>query len=47
MLDWINKQDGVDVVSAEDINNIANGLIETQKELQTLVGDIETLLGGI
>lgn len=33
MLNWTNKQDGVDDVLAEDINNIANNLIEAQKDL--------------
>ena len=57
MLNWKNKQDGVDEVLAEDINNIANELIASQisilndyytkTEIDTLIGDIETLLGGI
>ena len=57
MLNWKNKQDGVDDVLAEDINNIANELIASQisilndyytkTEIDTLIGDIETWLGGI
>ena len=34
MLNWKDKQNGVDDVLAEDINNIANSLIETQKEIE-------------
>lgn len=53
-LNWKDKQDGVDEILAEDINLIANAVIETQKELNGLkvaveaqIGDIETALDGI
>jgi hypothetical protein len=35
-LQWIDKQDGIDEILAEDINAIANAVIETQKELENL-----------
>ena len=36
MLKWKNKQDGVDDVLAEDINNIANELIASQISIDQL-----------
>ena len=36
MLNWKNKQDGVDDVLAEDINNIANELIASQISIDQL-----------
>lgn len=39
MLEWKDKQDGIDDVLAEDINAIAKNLIETQKELSKNVVD--------
>lgn len=36
MLKWKNKQDGVDDVLAEDINNIANELIASQISIDKL-----------
>lgn len=35
-LKWKDKQDGVDEISAEDINAIAKAVIETQEELENL-----------
>lgn len=34
---WVDKQDGIDDILAEDINSIANGVIETQKEIDKAV----------
>ena len=34
---WIDKQDGIDDILAEDINSIANAVIETQKEIDKAV----------
>jgi hypothetical protein len=39
MLEWKDKVDGIDDVLAEDINSIANSLIETQKEVRKFVVD--------
>ena len=36
MLNWKNKQDGVDDVLAEDINNVANELIASQISIDQL-----------
>ena len=36
---WIDKQDGIDDILAEDINSIANAVIETQKEINKIVID--------
>lgn len=40
MLEWKDKQDGIDDVLAEDINVLAKNLIETQKELGKKVVDL-------
>ena len=32
-LSWTNKQDGVDIVAASDINTVAGAVIDTQDEL--------------
>ena len=37
MLNWKNKQDGVDDVLAEDINNIANELIASHIEYNRIM----------
>ena len=39
MLNWVDKQNGVDDVLAEDINSIANAVIETQEEINKIVID--------
>lgn len=39
MLNWTDKQNGVDEILAEDINDIANNLIKTQKEMSKIVID--------
>lgn len=39
MFEWTDKQNGVDDVLAEDINNIANSLIETQREIGKIIID--------
>ena len=36
---WIDKQDGIDDILAEDINSIANAVIEAQKEINKIVVD--------
>lgn len=36
---WIDKQDGIDDILAEDINSIANAVIEAQKEINKIVID--------
>ena len=34
---WVDKQDGIDDILAEDINSIANAVIETQEEINKIV----------
>ena len=36
---WVDKQDGIDDILAEDINSIANAVIETQEEINKIVID--------
>ena len=36
---WVDKQDGIDDILAEDINSIANAVIEAQKEINKIVID--------
>lgn len=36
LFNWIDKQDGIDDVLAEDINAIAKAVIEAQEELENL-----------
>jgi S-adenosylhomocysteine hydrolase len=36
VLEWKDKQDGVDEILAEDINAIAKAVIEAQEELENL-----------
>lgn len=36
---WVDKQDGTDDILAEDINSIANAVIETQEEINKIVID--------
>lgn len=36
---WVDKQDGIDDILAEDINSIANAVIETQREINQIVID--------
>lgn len=36
---WVDKQDGIDVILAEDINSIANAAIETQEKINKIVID--------
>ena len=36
---WIDKQDGIDEILAEDINSIANAVIETREEINKIVID--------
>ena len=36
---WADKQDGIDDILAEDINSIANAVIETQEEINKIVID--------
>lgn len=43
MLEWKDKQDGIDDVLAEDINNIAHAVMDLEEE----IGDIETALDNI
>lgn len=38
---WVNKVDGVDDVSADDINTIADEVIQTQQNMPTKVSDLE------
>ena len=40
---WTDKQDGVDIASAEDINSVANAVVN----LETSLGDISTALDNI
>ena len=35
-LQWIDKRNGIDEILAEDINAIAEAVIETQEELKNL-----------
>lgn len=36
---WVDKQNGIDDILAEDINSIANAVIETQREINQIVID--------
>ena len=50
MLKWTDKQNGIDDVSAEDINIIARAVIElenAEEETNNKIGDIETALDNI
>lgn len=37
---WVDKQDGIDDILAEDINSIANAVIETQEEINEAVDTV-------
>lgn len=46
---WTNKEDNVDTILAEDVNNLASGIIEVGDSITTIrgeIGDIEANLGG-
>lgn len=40
---WIDRQNGVDYVNAEDINNVAHAVIEAEGRLDALKSDITDL----
>ncbi len=40
---WIDRQNGVDYVNAEDINNVAHAVIEAEERLDALKSDITDL----
>lgn len=40
---WIDRQNGVDYVNAEDINNVAHAVIEAEARLDALKSDITDL----
>lgn len=47
---WINKVDGVDYVMAQDVNDIADGVITLEDEMtevKTTIGNIEVILSTI
>lgn len=42
---WKNKQNDVDMIDTEDINNIANAVIDIENNLEAYDKDIMALLG--
>ena len=41
MFNWIDKQNGVDDVTAEDINSIAHGLIDLDERFVSVLGGLK------
>ena len=47
---WIDRQNGVDDVNAEDINKVAHAVIEAEERLDALtsnITDLQTALIGV
>ena len=47
---WVDKVDGVNKNSAEDINNVAHAVIEAEERLDALksdIADLQTALIGV
>lgn len=42
---WKDKKNDVDMIDADDINNIANAVIEIENNLEKYDADIMALLG--
>ena len=42
---WKDKNNDVDIIDANDINNIAHAVIEIENNLETYDSDIMALLG--